>query len=99
MPRRNHRRDRPERADLSRLLDVGLRVDSYQGQRWNVRSVRDNDAGRQYVCPGCQQRLSSAIAHVVVWPAEGLGDLTDRRHWHTHCWAARDRRPPRGSWR
>ena len=29
---------------------------------------------------------ASGIPHVVVWPADGLGDLTDRRHWHTPCW-------------
>ncbi|MBD2758349.1 hypothetical protein IEE94_02320 [Yimella sp. cx-573] len=99
MPRRNRRSGAEQPRDLSRLVDVGVRVESYAGQRWNVRSVRGNDAGRSYVCPGCQHAISSAQPHVVAWPAEGLGDLSDRRHWHTPCWSARDRRPPRGSWR
>ncbi|GAB3585960.1 hypothetical protein [Calidifontibacter terrae] len=101
MPRRNRRTpgsSQPPR-DLSRMLEVGVRVESYAGQRWNARSVRANSAGRSYTCPGCQQVVTSGEPHVVAWPAEGLGDLSDRRHWHTPCWTARDRRPPRGSWR
>ncbi|NHN56345.1 hypothetical protein G9U51_11210 [Calidifontibacter sp. DB0510] len=99
MPRRPRRRPQPSRGDISRVLETGMRVESYAGQRWNVRPVRGNDSGRVYVCPGCSQQLPASIAHVVVWPAEGLGDVSDRRHWHTTCWAARDRRPPRGSYR
>ncbi len=76
-----------------------MRTESYAGGRWNVRTVRGNANGRSYTCPGCGQALPSALGHVVVWPADGLGDISDRRHWHTPCWAARDRRPPRGSWR
>lgn len=99
MPRRNRpRRDTP-RGNPGRALDRGVRTEAYAGQRWMVRPLVGNDQGRSYICPGCQVSLPSSIAHVVVWPAEGLGDVTDRRHWHTPCWTARDRRPPRGSWR
>nr|WP_071606293.1 hypothetical protein [Luteipulveratus halotolerans] len=99
MPRRNRsRRDEP-RGDVSRIMGGGTRTESYAGGRWSVRSLRGNSEGRSYTCPGCQQQLSSATAHVVVWPADGLGDVEDRRHWHTSCWSARERRPPRGSWR
>ena len=27
--------------------------------------------------------------HVVVWPAQGVGGIDERRHWHTRCWSAR----------
>jgi hypothetical protein len=30
----------------------------------------------------------------VTWPADELGSVADRRHWHTSCWAARSRRRP-----
>ena len=53
-----------------------------------VRSVAGSP-GRTYRCPGCDQELRSAVPHVVAWP-EGRPD--DRRHWHTACWSARDRR-------
>jgi hypothetical protein len=62
------------------------------GQRvedgWVVRSLA-GAPGRSYRCPGCDQELPSSLPHVVAWP-EGRED--DRRHWHTACWAARDRR-------
>lgn len=45
--------------------------------------------GRTYRCPGCDQELASQVPHVVAWP-QGRED--ERRHWHTPCWTARDRR-------
>ncbi|GGB15572.1 hypothetical protein GCM10011492_01570 [Flexivirga endophytica] len=83
---------------MSRVLESGIRRESYGGRSYVVRPVRGNAAGRSYVCPGCQQSLASSLEHVVVWPDDGLGDVSDRRHWHTGCWSARDRRPPQGSW-
>lgn len=99
MPRRNRKDRRPPGGDLSHILDTGLTTQQYAGRAWMVRALRGNDESRSYVCPGCQQTLSSSTAHVVVWPADGLNGVGNRRHWHTHCWVARDRRPPRGSWK
>ena len=46
-----------------------------------------------YRCPGCDQLLAAGVGHVVAWPADDP-EATDRRHWHTTCWQARDRRAP-----
>lgn len=56
-----------------------------------VRSVIGSRGGpgKAYRCPGCDQLLPPGIPHVVAWP-QGRPD--DRRHWHTACWSARDRR-------
>jgi hypothetical protein len=69
----------------------------YAGQSWAVRQVRPNDSGRDYLCPGCQQQVSAATAHTVVWPAASMQEVENRRHWHTVCWSARERRRPGGS--
>jgi hypothetical protein len=53
-----------------------------------VRQV-SGASGKAYRCPGCDQEVRQATPHIVAWP-EGRPD--DRRHWHTACWAARDRR-------
>ncbi|MDT7572980.1 MAG: hypothetical protein QOE05_3154 [Actinomycetota bacterium] len=53
-----------------------------------VRQV-SGASGKAYRCPGCDQEVRPATPHVVAWP-EGQPD--DRRHWHTACWSARDRR-------
>ena len=58
-----------------------------------VRPVTGAAATKSYRCPGCDQEVRPATAHVVVWPADGPG-LDQRRHWHTPCWNARDRRGP-----
>lgn len=63
---------------------------------WVVRPVRGSSSVKTYRCPGCDQAIPPVTPHVVCWRE---GDPEDRRHWHTPCWAARDRRgprPPRG---
>jgi len=67
------------------------RVESWRGRDYRVRSV-SSTAG-PYRCPGCDQLLPSGSPHVVVWPDEDL-EASDRRHWHTGCWSARETRGP-----
>jgi hypothetical protein len=76
-----------------------VRTESHTDGDWLVRTVRGNDSGKAYRCPGCQQEVPASAPHVVAWPADGLGGLAERRHWHTPCWRARHRRTPRGSWK
>ena len=69
---------------------------------WVVRSVTGSATGKSYRCPGCDQEVRPGTPHVVTWPAyardsdldpwdtDSAADL--RRHWHTACWRARDRR-------
>lgn len=97
MPRRRGPRTPPPK-DLSGLFGGAVRTERYAGRAYTVRALRGNGEGRSYLCPGCSQQLPSSLPHVVVWPADGLSDVSDRRHWHTGCWAARERRPPLGSW-
>jgi len=74
---------------------------------WVVRSLTGSASTKPYRCPGCDQEIRPATPHVVSWPAyprdsdSGSGDGTRwdtdsaadrRRHWHTACWKARDRR-------
>jgi hypothetical protein len=103
-PRRN-RPSRPapsarggRRGEAAEPLDVersrrGVEsVQRWSDGEWLVRAVAAGAATKTYRCPGCQQEISPGVAHVVAWPADGRGDLTDRRHWHSGCWRARDRR-------
>ncbi|MGV7801963.1 hypothetical protein PJN14_30775, partial [Mycobacterium kansasii] len=48
-------------------------------------------------CPGCDHEIRVATAHVVVLPID-VGDVDDRRHWHTACWANRANRSPTRKW-
>lgn len=107
MPRSNRRRREPTSLSIERALGGTARTESHPDGQWFVRSVAGSRPGiggaesapRRYLCPGCQQQFDGATAHVVAWPADGLGDLSDRRHWHTTCWRARDRRRPGGATR
>jgi hypothetical protein len=92
-PRRNYRRrdaEAPIDQDRARrgVEVVQVNVDG----EWLVRTVTGST--KAYRCPGCDQEIRPGVEHLVAWPADERGDLTDRRHWHTGCWRARDRRAP-----
>ncbi|WP_345628223.1 hypothetical protein [Rugosimonospora acidiphila] len=61
---------------------------------WAIRMIPGGTSLKAYRCPGCDQEIRPGVAHLVAWPADERGDLSDRRHWHTSCWRARDRRSP-----
>jgi hypothetical protein len=75
---------------------VTERVELYGGEEYVVRRVTGSAATKPYRCPGCDQLIRPATPHVVAWPvvASMFADsgLDERRHWHTPCWTARDRR-------
>ena len=80
------------------------RVEEAADGDWVVRAVAGAAAGglKTYRCPGCDQEIRPATPHVVTWPAYARDSDLDpwdtesatdwRRHWHTACWRARDRR-------
>jgi len=72
--------------------DDELPVESHPDGDWVVRRVTGSAATSTYRCPGCDQEIRPATSHVVAWPVDAGVD--DRRHWHTPCWTARDRRGP-----
>jgi hypothetical protein len=99
MPRPNRRRRDDVPLNVDRALGGAPRRESYAGGEWFVRRVTGAGASWAYLCPGCQQTIAMGAPHVVAWPADGMGGLDDRRHWHTGCWEARERRHPRGATR
>ncbi|MGH3384598.1 MAG: hypothetical protein ACRDO1_08495 [Nocardioidaceae bacterium] len=74
-------------------------VEVWSGEEWVVRQVTGAAATKHYRCPGCDHLIAMATPHVVAWPAEpgvfAESGLEERRHWHTGCWRARERRHPR----
>lgn len=89
MPRKNRRlREKDQRR--STAMDSNT-VDGPDG-RFQVRRVTGTGADKSYRCPGCDLEIRSGTPHVVAW-ADG-SDGEGRRHWHTGCWNARDRRRP-----
>jgi hypothetical protein len=98
--RRPSKHSRPHvPLDVVRIQGGATREESYRGLRWTVRAVSGASATRPYLCPGCQQDIEPGVPHVVVWPAEGIGGVDDRRHWHTGCWQRRDARPSGSAYR
>ena len=81
------------------MIGGHTKVEPWPDGEWVVRQVTGSAATKPYRCPGCNQLIPMATPHVVAWPADSGGaldaGLQDRRHWHSGCWRARDRRRPR----
>ncbi|MFV0534593.1 MAG: hypothetical protein ACK5MR_13175 [Cumulibacter sp.] len=93
MPRHNRRRSEPQRtSSVPGILGASNEVD-WKGERWRVVPVTGSAARKEYRCPGCDQVVRIGQGHVVVWSHYDV-DGDDRRHWHSPCWGARDRRGP-----
>lgn len=88
------RRGGPPVSDRGPVLDEV----EFAGQEWTFRQVRGNDSGRTFLCPGCQQDVPASTPHTVAWPSSSMTGVENRRHWHTTCWNARDRRRPGHAW-
>lgn len=56
---------------------------------WLVRDISASAAVKPYRCPGCDHEIAPGVPHIVAWPAGTYGSVTDRRHWHRHCWTTR----------
>jgi hypothetical protein len=95
-PRRNHRADdEPAPLDDLRMRRGVERVQAGRDGDWLVRAIPGDASAKTYRCPGCDQEITPGVAHVVAWPDDERGDVTNRRHWHTSCWRSRDTRAPR----
>lgn len=100
-PRRNKpSRPRPPtaRPDVERARYGVAAIETWRGEQWRVRQIPGPAAVKTYRCPGCDHEIRPGVPHLVVWPLDGLPGSgsaeADRRHWHTACWRARDRRRP-----
>ena len=80
---------RASRATPTRAEDA---LEEHPDGDWYVRAITGSSSTKAYRCPGCDQQIRPATPHIVAWPAHGSPE--DRRHWHTACWRARDRRGP-----
>ncbi|WP_066898623.1 hypothetical protein [Mycolicibacterium houstonense] len=91
MPRR--RREHRRFAPLpTRRVETGA-----DGFDYEVRVVNASRAVKVYRCPGCDHEIRVGTTHVVVLPID-VGDVDDRRHWHTACWTNRANRGPTRRW-
>ncbi|TEX51177.1 MAG: hypothetical protein B7C55_06840 [Actinomycetales bacterium mxb001] len=82
-------RRRPARKPATPREDV---IEEHADGDWYVRSITGSSSTKTYRCPGCDHEIVPATPHIVAWPVHAHAD--DRRHWHSPCWRARDRRGP-----
>jgi hypothetical protein len=95
MGRKNRRRVDDERAVNGPAAYGARRIEDFGGEDWVVQTITGAASTKAYRCPGCDQEIRPATPHVVAYPADGLGGVEARRHWHTPCWSSRGTRGPR----
>ncbi|MEN2743616.1 ATP/GTP-binding protein [Sinomonas halotolerans] len=90
--------DREDREDFDpeRVLAGFARLESAPDGDWRVRQVTTRTAAKEYTCPECSRVIPPGVAHLVVWADDHLfgeaAGISERRHWHTHCWRTRSYR-------
>ncbi|WP_280827366.1 hypothetical protein [Mycobacterium sp. OTB74] len=95
-PRGNGRRDeRREPPPLPSVFGPRRIETGADGYEYEVRQVSGSRAVKTYRCPGCDHEIRPGTAHLV---ALRVGDVEDRRHWHTPCWTNRGNRGPTRRW-
>ncbi|MGE9809172.1 MULTISPECIES: hypothetical protein [unclassified Janibacter] len=90
MARSNRRRPESRPLSVDRALGGLTQRATFRGRAFNVRRLTGASSERTYRCPGCQHEIVPGTPHVVVWPAEGITGIEERRHWHNPCWDRRD---------
>jgi hypothetical protein len=82
--------------DLERARSGIARRESAPDGEWMVRTMTAKRAEKAYICPGCSTAVLPGVEHVVVWAEDHLfgaaAGLSERRHWHSNCWASRSYR-------
>lgn len=97
MARKNRRQQQVPRTGAALPRDgaalVGARREPgpgrYASEDFLVRQIPSARATKHYRCPGCDQLIPPAVAHIVAWPADLGYREDDRRHWHSSCWQRR----------
>src|SRR5699024_12841948 len=56
--------------DLSETTACLRTTRSLPDGTWSVQSVKGNDSGKVYVCPGCGRDVKAASTHIVAWRQE-----------------------------
>ena len=95
MARKNRRQPALGEEGRSATPFGAKRVEEYDGEDWLVQNITGSSSTKTYRCPGCDQEIRPATPHIVAYPADGLGGIESRRHWHTPCWNSRQKRGPR----
>src|SRR5699024_12289146 len=83
--------------DLSETT-AGLRTTrSLPDGTWSVQSVKGNDSGKVYVCPGCGRDVKAASTHIVAWRQEARHGIEHggegRPPWHSRSFDPLRRSP------
>ena len=84
-PRRNYpkKRVKPEEPREINIASTGESTEEHSDGVYIVRRLTGSGSTKPYRCPGCDQEIKPATPHTVAYV---MGELEDRRHWHTPCW-------------
>ena len=90
-PRRNYPKNKRPKSDDRDISTSNQTFEEHDDGLYTVRKLTGSASTKPYRCPGCDQMIPMATPHIVAWLED---DEENRRHWHTACWAKKNKRRP-----
>ncbi len=90
-PRRNYPKNKRPNSDDRDIATSSQTFEEHAEGLYTVRKLTGSGSNKPYRCPGCDQMIPLATPHIVAWLED---DEEARRHWHSACWAKKDKRRP-----
>ena len=90
-PRRNYPKNKRPISDDRDIATSHQIFEEHAEGLYTVRKLTGSGSNKPYRCPGCDQMIPLATPHIVAWLED---DEEARRHWHSACWAKKDKRRP-----
>ena len=90
-PRRNYPKNKRPNSDDRDIATSSQIFEEHAEGLYTVRKLTGSGSNKPYRCPGCDQMIPLATPHIVAWLED---DEEARRHWHSACWAKKDKRRP-----
>jgi len=90
-PRRNYPKNKRPNSDDRDIATSNQSFEEHLEGLYTVRKLTGAASNKPYRCPGCDQMIPMATPHIVAWLED---EQESRRHWHSACWAKKDKRRP-----
>ena len=90
-PRKNYPKNRRPKSEEREINPSNETIEEHPDGIYRVRKLTGSASNKPYRCPGCDQIIPMATPHIVAWLEY---DEEGRRHWHSACWAKKNKRGP-----
>ena len=86
-PKKTKKQQEEPELNLELARRGSKRQETKRGVEYYVQPTSGQNAepGKTWICPHCSGTITKGTAHLVAWQV--FRDASERRHFHTNCWA------------